>query len=86
MRELFDSMGAREFALWMAFYLKDPPDKSEQFRTGLICSSIYNASGNLKRGTTAKPEDFMPKGKPKELSPQESEAALRAFFSGAEDG
>lgn len=70
----------------MAFYLKDPPERGDQFRTGLICSSIYNASGNLKRGTTAKPEDFMPKEKPKEATPEESLNLLKAFLGGVDNG
>jgi len=75
-------MSAREFALWMAFYIKEPPDKADNFRMGQVCASIYNASGHLRRGTTAKAADFMPKQKPRDLTPEQSINVLEAMFGG----
>ena len=72
LRELLDSMSVREIALWLSFYKENPPEYSANYRAATISAAVYNASGNLKSGTTAKPDDFMP-AKPeevKELTPE----------------
>jgi hypothetical protein len=81
LRDLLKSMSVRELSLWIAFYEHSPPDESANMRTANIMAAIYNASGNLKRGTTAKAKDFMPrKKKQKQLSVEESIAILKAQF------
>lgn len=51
-------MSSRELSEWMAFSSIEPfGEVREDYRAGLICSVIANASGNYKKHL--KPDDFI---------------------------
>lgn len=84
MRELFDSMNVREFALWIAFERECPAQESENYRAATISAAIYNASGNMKKGTNASADDFMPKKQQKEKSVELTPDVLKSILGGPE--
>ena len=83
LRELLDSMSVREIALWLSFYKESPPEQAANYRAATVSAAVYNASGNLRAGTSAKPDDFMPRKEeaPTELTPD----MLRSIFQQAQD-
>jgi len=75
-------MSPQEFVLWFSFYELEPPNEELRWLIAGMRSDIWNASGNLKKGVRAKPADFMPKPKPKPLSPEESVNLLKEMLGG----
>ena len=84
MRELFDSMNVREFALWIAFDKEFPADESDNYRAATISASVYNASGNMKKGTSASADDFMPKKQIEETQVELTPDVLKSIFGAPE--
>lgn len=80
LRELFDSMNVREFALWIAFEKECPSQEAANYRAATISASIYNASGNLKAGTSASASDFMPNQKQKDDDVELTSDVLRSIL------
>jgi len=83
--ELLESMTPREFALWVQYYAEFPPEEPANYRAASIQAAVYNASGNLKLGSSAKPKDFMPKPKPKPMSAEQLAAFVKTGL-GITDG
>lgn len=51
-------MSSRELSEWMAFSSLEPfGEIREDYRAGLLCATIANASGNYKKNLT--PDDFI---------------------------
>jgi len=75
-------MSSHEFALWYSFNEIEPPNSDLLWSIAGLRADIWNSSGNLKRGKTAKPSDFMPKPKPKQLTVEESIKALKEALGG----
>ena len=60
----------------MAFLTLEPPAQGANERTAAIMATLYNASGNMRRGKTMKASDFLPK---KKLAPQSAEQQIAQF-------
>ena len=59
-RQLENEMSARELTEWMIYYGLEPfGDTQDDFRAGLICSTIANVNGGGKGGKALKPTDFI---------------------------
>ncbi len=61
--ELLNRISSRELTEWMAFYQLEPwGTETEDWRAGLISSTIANANRDQKRRRKPyEPQDFMPR-------------------------
>lgn len=61
--ELLSRISSRELAEWMAFYQLEPwGAETEDWRTGLVASTIANVNRDQKRRRRPyEPQDFMPR-------------------------
>ena len=80
-RELLQRVDSRELTEWMAFYKLEPwGTEIEDYRTGVIASTIANANRDSKRKSKPfQPKDFMPQGKVEEQSWEEQEKILQRW-------
>jgi len=77
-------MNVREFALWIAFEREFPAQESENYRAATISASIYNASGNMKAGSSASAEDFMPNKQSEDKQVELNAEVLKSIFGAPE--
>lgn len=54
--ELRNTMSARELGWWVAYLSEYPPERDADYRTALICDSIFKAAGSKR----SKIELFLP--------------------------
>jgi len=71
-QELLSRVSSRELAEWMAFYQLEPwGTETEDWRAGLIASTVANANRDQKRRRRPyEPQDFMPR---RDVRPKETE-------------
>ena len=71
------------FNEWMAFFSLEPfGNETENWRTGVVASTIANVNRNPKRKPDPyKPKDFMPKRR-KRMSGDEIKAVMRGIANG----
>lgn len=66
--ELQERMSSMEFTYWAEFYALEPFGfDAENWRMGMVCSTVANAAGPKKGGKAWRVEDFVParKAEPK---------------------
>jgi flagellar basal body rod protein FlgC len=80
-RELLQRVDSRELTEWMAFYKLEPwGAEIEDYRTGVVASTIANANRDSKRKSKPfQPKDFMPQQKVEEQSWEEQEKILQRW-------
>ena len=60
-RQLENSMSARELSEWMAYYAIEPfGEQRDDYRAGLIAATVANCAGAGKKGKALQPTDFIP--------------------------
>lgn len=71
-QELLSRVSSRELAEWMAFFELEPwGTEVEDWRAGLIASTVANANRDQKRRRRPyEPQDFMPR---RDVRPKETE-------------
>lgn len=79
-RELLARIDSRELSEWMAYYQLEPwGTETEDLRTGLVTSAIYNVNRDPKKNRRPfSPEDFVPKRvtEPREEQTWEEQARI----------
>lgn len=72
-REAQERIDSREFAEWMAFAQIEGPfwDQRGDYQAAIIAATVANALSG-RRGKRYKPEDFLPRWKPRKPGPAQT--------------
>jgi len=74
-----NNISSKEFAYWEVYNTLDPfGEDREDYRAGIVASTVLNASRTNKKDKVWKPEEFIPKfGKEQKVNKQTVEQQLK---------
>ena len=76
---MLENMDADEFFEWLAFYRIQPWGwEIENWRTGLLASTIHNSAGKISKKPT-QPSDFIPKTSSVQVQVPDYQSLKKAF-------